>query len=77
MLTNALQSNLKALLDRRRISIREFARMIDYRFETVRLLYNNELTRVPIELMERICTELNCTLNDLFTVVQEPKGVKR
>lgn len=63
-----LQSNLKQLLDSRRMSIREFSRRIDFRFESVRQLCNNELTRIPVELIERVCEELNCTPNDLFTL---------
>lgn len=73
MLTKMLQSNLKGLLEARRLTIREFARMIDYRFETVRQLYNNDLTRIPVELIERVCTELKCTPNDLFTIGKESK----
>lgn len=69
--TTMLQSNLKDLLHNRRLTIREFSRMIDYRFETVRQLYNNEILRVPVELIERVCVELNCTPNDLFTIVKD------
>jgi DNA-binding Xre family transcriptional regulator len=68
-----LQSNLKDLLHSRRISIREFSRMIDYRFDAVRLLHNNELKRIPAELIERVCIELNVTPGDLFTVVKEER----
>lgn len=63
-----LRSQLKPMLDARRMSIREFARRVDYRFETVRQLYNNEIIRVPIELVERTCRELNIHPGELFTV---------
>jgi DNA-binding Xre family transcriptional regulator len=72
-----LKSNLKELLYARRLSIREFARMIDFRFETVRQLYNNEIYRIPIELIEKVCIELNCTPNDLFTIVKDGEVTKR
>ena len=68
-----LKSNLKDLLHQRRLSIREFSRMIDYRFDAVRLLHNNDLKRIPADLIERVCIELNCTPGDLFTVVKEGK----
>lgn len=82
MLTKMLQSNLKALLDARRMTIREFSRRINYRFETVRQLANNDLLRVPVELIERVCLELNITPNDLFTITAERRerlmaGMKR
>lgn len=66
-----LKSNLKEMLEARRMSIREFSRKIDFRFESVRQLCNNELTRLPVELIERVCKELNCTPNDLFTITKE------
>lgn len=69
--TALIKSNLSDLLYARRLTIREFARMIDYRFETVRQLYNNEISRVPLELVERVCLELRCTPGDLFTVTND------
>ena len=66
-----LKSNLKAMLDSRRMSIREFSHLIEYRPETVRQLYNDELIRIPAELIVRVCRELNCTPNDLFTITED------
>lgn len=63
-----LHSNLQALIDERRITIRELATRIDYRFESVRQLCKNELVRIPVELVERVCSELNVDIADLFTV---------
>lgn len=66
-----LKSNLEELLNERGLSIREFARRIDYRFESVRLLYNNEMARIPTELIERCCRELDCSISELFSIVDE------
>lgn len=75
--TAMLQSNLKSLLKRNGYaSIREFANKIEYRFETVRQLCNNDLVRIPAELIERVCIELKCTPNDLFTIVTEPNSAE-
>ncbi|PAE24118.1 hypothetical protein CHI10_14720 [Bacillus sp. 7894-2] len=71
-----LQSNLKELLAAKRMSIREFSRRIDYRFDAVRLLHNNELKRIPVELIERTCTELKITPNDLFTITSDKRQPK-
>lgn len=62
-----MRSNLKAILEERNVSIRQLSQDIDYRFETVRKLYNNELKRYPDDLLDRICSYLDITLNDLFT----------
>lgn len=67
-----LQTNLKALLDGQKLSINEFAKRIDYRYESVRQLYAGTTSRIPVDLIERICAELNCDISDLFTVVKVP-----
>lgn len=67
--TQVIKSNLKELLDAKRLTIREFSRMIDYRFESVRQLYNNDSKQVPLVLIERVCLELRITPGELFTVV--------
>ncbi len=73
-----LKSNLKELLYVRRMTIREFSRRVDFRFETVRQLYNNEILRIPTELIEKTCVELNCTPGELFSIVPDdsPEGIK-
>jgi DNA-binding Xre family transcriptional regulator len=63
-----LTSNLKLILDSRDIKIRQAARDIDYRFESVRSLYNDELERYPRELLYKICIYLDITLDDLFSL---------
>lgn len=64
-----LKCNLKQILDARGISIRQLSIDIDYRFETVRLLVNNELERIPRELIYRICKHLNINISELFKIV--------
>ncbi|WP_244996892.1 helix-turn-helix domain-containing protein [Paenibacillus woosongensis] len=63
-----LRSNLKALADGHNVSIRELSRAINYRFESVRLMYNDELERYPRDLLGRLCAYFNCDPNDLFTI---------
>lgn len=61
-----IQSNLKPLLEERGISIRQFAKDIDYRFESVRKLHNNELERFPSDLLDRACEYLDIEVGDLL-----------
>lgn len=63
-----LRSYLKEMLNARRMSIREFSRRIDYHFESVRKLYNNELKQIPAELVVKTCRELNCSVGELFSI---------
>lgn len=71
MNTPKMKSNLKEMLDSRRIPIRVFAKQIDYRFESVRQLYHGTTKRIPVDLIERACRELNCGISDLLTLVDE------
>lgn len=63
-----IRSNLKEILDRENISIRQLAADIDYRFETVRKLYNNELERYPKELLYKVCIYLHITTCELLII---------
>lgn len=61
-----LKSNLKNLLDARRMTIREFSKAAGFRFESCRQMYHNQMTRYPAELIEGACRALKVTPNDLF-----------
>jgi DNA-binding Xre family transcriptional regulator len=62
-----LHSNLDDILADRNISMREFARRIDYRFDSVRKLCYGELARIPVDLIERTLEELKIDISELFT----------
>jgi DNA-binding Xre family transcriptional regulator len=66
-----VKSNLKQILDERELSIRQVARDIDHRLESVRQLYNDELERYPRELLTKLCTYLNVTPGDLLILEKE------
>lgn len=61
-----VQSNLKAILDERGLSIRQVSRDIEYRFATVRQLYNDEMKQYPRELLAKLCNYLNIRIKDLL-----------
>jgi DNA-binding Xre family transcriptional regulator len=67
-------SNLKQILDERELSIRQVARDIDYRFDSVRQLYNNENKTYPRELLTKLCNYLKVTPGDLL--ILEKEGAK-
>jgi putative transcriptional regulator len=71
----AIRSNLKQIMDSRGISIRELARDIDYRFESVRQMYNDEMERYPRDLITKLCERLSCDVCDLlvFGELEEQK----
>lgn len=63
-----LESNLKEILAEKEMSIRELSRKVGFNFEAVRKLYNNELVRLPTDLILRVCLTLDVTLDELFTI---------
>jgi DNA-binding Xre family transcriptional regulator len=80
-----VRSNLKQLIDDKGISIRQVSRDIDYRFDSVRQMYNDEMKQFPRDLLTKLCYYFNCHIKDLLTlddgtklmdveVEKEPKG---
>lgn len=57
---------LKEMLGEQDLTVRELSRRIDYRFETVRQLVNGTIRRIPVDLLHKVCRELNCTPNDII-----------
>jgi DNA-binding Xre family transcriptional regulator len=68
-----LRSNLKALADARGVAIRELARVIDYRFESVRQLYNDEMERYPRDLLAKLCAYFGVTVAELLVIETDTK----
>jgi DNA-binding Xre family transcriptional regulator len=66
-----VRSNLKRLLDERQLSIRQVAKDIDHRHESVRQLYNDELERYPRELLTKLCAYLDVTPGDILIIDKE------
>lgn len=61
-----IRSNLKNLADARGLSIRKIAKDIDYRFETVRRMYNDEMAHYPQDLIDRLCSYLGVGVGELL-----------
>ena len=66
-----VHSALKSILDERGLSIRQVAREIDYRFDSVRQLYNDESERYPRELLTKLCIYLNLNVGDILKVQKD------
>lgn len=67
-----VKSNLKKILDERDLSIRQVARDINHRPESVRQMYNDELERYPRDLLTKLCTYLKVTPGELLVIEEEP-----
>ncbi|MEO2074844.1 MAG: helix-turn-helix transcriptional regulator [Bacillus sp. (in: firmicutes)] len=65
------KSNLKAILDERNLSIRQFAEDTGLQFETLRRLYNDETKQYQRDTLGRICEVLNVEIKDILILVNE------
>lgn len=63
-----IRSNLRTLAEARDVSIRKIAQDIDYRFESVRQMYNDEMERYPRDLLTKLCVYFGVTAAELLTL---------
>jgi hypothetical protein len=66
---------LKALADEKGVSIRELARLIDYRYDSVRMMYNDEMERYPRDLLTALCAYFGVGPGALFTDEENANSV--
>lgn len=64
-----VKSNLKAVLDHKRISIRECARMADLPVETVRRLYNDDTKQYQRDSIGALCEALDVEISDILILI--------
>jgi DNA-binding Xre family transcriptional regulator len=67
-----VRSNLKKILDDRSMSIRQVSRDIEYRFDSVRQMYNDENKTYPRELITKLCKYLDVTPGELIILEEDP-----
>ena len=66
-----IRSNLRKLAESRDISIRKIAQDIDYRFESVRMMYIDEMERYPRDLLTKLCVYFDVSVSELLTLTDE------
>ena len=66
-----IKSKLKVMLAMREMTQAELAKRTGIRPPTVSAIATNNAKHIPIEVLDKICKELNCNVGDLFEYVQE------
>ncbi|OLN23706.1 hypothetical protein BTO30_02925 [Domibacillus antri] len=66
-----IKSNLKTILDERKMSIRELERKTGLKFETLRRLYNDTTVQYHRDALGKVCTVLNIRICELLVLVDE------
>ncbi len=57
---------LKELMDEHNITRNQLANMINSRFEVINKWYNNEVEKLDLDVLARICYVLNCKVEDII-----------
>lgn len=69
-----VKSNLKALLDARKQSIRGFAQEAGLPTETVRRLYNDTTMQYQRDTIGRVCEVLGVGIEELLLLTEDEEG---
>ena len=57
---------LKELMDENHITRNQLANMINSRFEVINKWYNNNVEKLDLDVLARICYVLNCKVEDII-----------
>jgi len=68
VITVEVKSNLMEILNSRNITIRQLSKEIDYRYETVRSLCHNQIERLPLDLLAKVCEYLTLGIDDILSL---------
>ncbi|KUP22421.1 helix-turn-helix transcriptional regulator [Paenibacillus sp. DMB5] len=66
-----IKSNLKEIADRKGLNPLQLSKKINYRYESVRVMYNDEAKHYPKDLLLLLCKELEVTPGELLILDKE------
>lgn len=72
----AVYLRIKDVLNERGISIRKFAKDIDYNYESVRRIVNNDTPSYPRDFLDKTCRYLEKDVTDLIYFTFREYGEK-
>lgn len=62
-----IKSNLAILLAERKLKMSDLAKETGINRGTIQRIYHDEVSRIEIEVMDKLCAFFDCTPCDLFT----------
>lgn len=68
-----IESNLSTLMGSKRLKVIDVAREIDVNRSSIDKLYNNQAKRIDLETLDKLCSFLDCTPNDILNYTHEDK----
>lgn len=70
-----IKSRLKILLAEHDMSQKMLAEKTGVLPNTISKICNNEIVRVPIDAIDKICEALDCEVGELFTRIKDDKQI--
>ncbi len=72
-----IKCHLSRLMGERKLKIADVARFTGLHRNTITLLYDETAVRVDLDAIEKLCTLLECKIEDLFEIIPEenPKEI--
>lgn len=67
----AIHSTLSAILGSKRIKQSELSKVTGISKTTVNSFYNDKVTRVSYDVLNKICKALDCQVSDILTYVPD------
>lgn len=58
--------SIKQLMEENNLSRYELAKRVGITYPTITGLYNETSTSINLDVLEKLCNELNCTPNDIL-----------
>jgi len=66
-----IRCNLSVLMGQKKLNIAELARDTGVHRNSLTLLYKEQASRVELEVVEKLCRYFDCSICDLFEIVDE------
>lgn len=58
--------SIKDLLEKNNLTRYELAKRIGVTYPTITAIYNEKATSIKLDILDKLCDELNCTPNDVL-----------
>ena len=73
-----VNSNLKAVMDKKEISINLMSKLAEIKYDVVKRYYYNELYQVDLQILAKLCYILECSIDDIlnYEYIEEPIKIK-
>lgn len=66
-----IKCNLSRIMGEKKLRVADVARSIGVHRNAITLLYEETATRVDLETLNKLCTHLNCGIEDLFVFIPD------